>query len=76
MALVREMYIEGAIVRIWDDYCAQSDVEKRAIKRTQQQVARDILARALKRNETPVKREYDLPEVKVLYDRDRPIAGD
>ena len=75
MALVREMRVggpNGAIVRIWDDaYAGCSAEELEARKRTTGQVVRKILEDQIKRGVMPVVKKYDLPEVEILYDRDR-----
>ena len=75
MALVREMRVggpNGAIVRIWDDaYAGCSAEELDARRRHTGQVVRKILEDQIRRGVTPVKQHYDLPEVEILYDRDR-----
>lgn len=75
MAIIRVTRVggeNGAIVRIHDDayaHCSPEEIERR--KRATGLVIRRILEDQIKRGITPVIRKIELPEVEVLYDRER-----
>ena len=75
MAIIREVRVGGeggAIVRIHDDayaHCTPEEIERR--KRATGMVIRGILEDQIKKGWEPRIQKYDLPEVEVLYDRER-----
>lgn len=75
MAVVRVTRVggkDGAIVRILDDaYAGCSAEERERRKKWPGIVTRNIWEDMIKRGTTPKIREIKLPEVEVLYDRER-----